>query len=90
MIIKNMKKYKLKRILYLIMYSLKWMCLYLSISTLGLLLIPLLIELFGRLIGDKSIFGNYLTTTVIIIGIVFTLGIIFSILEKIIKKSGNR
>lgn len=83
-----MRKYKV--ILHKIVYALKWMCLYLSTSALGLLLIPLIIELIGRIISDKSIFGKYLTIIVTIIGIVFGLGILFSILEKIIRKSGRR
>ena len=85
-----MKKYKLKRILYLIVYSIKWMCLFLSTSVLGILLIPLIIELIGRTTTDISIFGKYLTITTTIVGIVFGLGIIFSIIEIIIRKSGKR
>ena len=85
-----MKKYKLKRVLYLIVYSLRWMCLFLSTSILGILLIPLINELIGRITINTSIFGKYLTIATTIVGIVFGLGIIFSILETIIKKSGKR
>lgn len=85
-----MKKYKLKRILYLIVYSLKWMCLFLSTSVLGMLLIPLIIELIGRITIKASIFGKYLTIATTIVGIVFGLGILFSIIESIIRKSGKR
>lgn len=84
-----MKKYKLKRIIYLIVYSLKWMCLFLSTSALGILLIPLVIELIGQIVADVSIFGKYLTIATTVVGIVFGLGIIFSIIETIIIKSGK-
>lgn len=84
-----MKKYKLKRILYLIVYSLKWMCLFLSTSVLGILLIPLMIELIGKITTNTSIFGKYLTIATTVVGIVFGLGIIFSIIETIIIKSGK-
>ena len=85
-----MKKYKLKRILYLIVYSIKYMCLFLSTSALGMLLIPLIIELIGKITTNTSIFGKYLTIATTIVGIVFGLGIIFSIIELIIRKSGKR
>lgn len=72
-----------------IIYFFKSMSIYIATSAFCLLLMPLIIELIGRVAFEKTVFGKYLTIAIMVIGIIFSVGIILSILEKILKKFGR-